>query len=146
MEAFGATRLSASRGGQTFSDFWMKNATDVYNERIGGTVANLKTWRFADDVNGTFTVTYTYVIAGDETDSVTNPTVEMLPSLDVNITARPVKPTVNERRAFLPRTRCSTNRAACRPVPSNRAFPYLSRCSESLQAATRRPVLRLWQP
>jgi RHS repeat-associated protein len=35
MEAFGATRLSASHGGQTFHDFWMKSATDVYNERIG---------------------------------------------------------------------------------------------------------------
>jgi hypothetical protein len=59
------------------------------------TITNLKTWRFADDVNGTFTVTYTYAISGDETDAPTNPKVEMLPSLDVNITARPVKPTVN---------------------------------------------------
>ncbi len=61
----------------------------------GCTVANLQTWRFASDVNGTFTVTYTYAISGDETDNPTNPRVEMLPSLDVNITARPVKPTVN---------------------------------------------------
>lgn len=61
----------------------------------GGTVANLQTWRFAPDVNSTFTVTYSYAISGDETDNATNPTVEMLPSLDVNITARPVKPTVN---------------------------------------------------
>jgi hypothetical protein len=60
----------------------------------GGTVANLQTWRFASDVNGRFTVTYTYVMSGDETDSPMNPTVEMLPSLDVNITARPVKPAV----------------------------------------------------
>jgi hypothetical protein len=58
---------------------------------VGGTVANLKTWRFADNVNGTLTVTYTYTISGDETDSLVNPTVEMLPSLDVNITSRPVK-------------------------------------------------------
>jgi hypothetical protein len=61
----------------------------------GGTVANLQTWRFASDVNGTFPVTYSYAISGDETDNPTNPKVEMLPSLDVNITARPVKPTVN---------------------------------------------------
>jgi hypothetical protein len=60
----------------------------------GCTVTNLKTWRFADNVNGTFPVTYTYAISGDETDNPTNPRVEMLPSLDVNITARPVKPTV----------------------------------------------------
>jgi hypothetical protein len=58
----------------------------------GGTVANLQTWRFASDVNGKFTVTYTYVMSDEETDSPTNPTVEMLPSLDVKITAHPVKP------------------------------------------------------
>jgi hypothetical protein len=60
----------------------------------GGTEANVKTWRFADDVNDTFTVMYTYAISGEETDGPTNPTVEMLPSLDVKITARPVKPAV----------------------------------------------------
>lgn len=58
------------------------------------TVENLKSWRFAADVNSEFTVTYTYAIAGEETEAPTNPTVEMLPSLDVNITARPVKPVV----------------------------------------------------
>jgi hypothetical protein len=61
----------------------------------GGTVANLQTWRFASDVNGTFPVTYSYAISGDETEKPTNPRVEILPSMDVNITARPVKPTVN---------------------------------------------------
>jgi hypothetical protein len=60
----------------------------------GGTEANVKTWRFASDVNGTYTITYTYAISGSETDAPTNPMVEMLPSLDVNITARPVKPVV----------------------------------------------------
>lgn len=60
------------------------------------TVSNLRTWRFASDVSGTFTVTYTYVISGVESVGPTNPTVEMLPSLDVNITARPVKPTCND--------------------------------------------------
>ena len=59
------------------------------------TVENLKTWRFATDVNSEFTVTYSYAIAGEATEDPTNSRVEMLPSLDVNITARPVKPTVN---------------------------------------------------
>jgi len=58
---------------------------------VGGTIANLMTWRFADDVNGTFTVTYTYAISGDETDGLMNSKVEMLPSLDVNVTSRPIK-------------------------------------------------------
>lgn len=58
------------------------------------TVENLKTWRFAADVNSEFSVAYSYTIAGEETEGPTNPTVEMLPSLDVNITARPVKPVV----------------------------------------------------
>lgn len=59
------------------------------------TVANLKTWQFATTVNDQFTVTYTYQISGEPTDNPTNPKIEMLPSLDVIITARPVKPTVN---------------------------------------------------
>jgi hypothetical protein len=57
------------------------------------TLENLKTWRFAADVSGAFTVTYTYEISGTETEEPTNAKVEMLPSLDVKITARPVKPT-----------------------------------------------------
>ena len=61
------------------------------------TVENLKTWRFDANVTTEFTVTYTYAFAGDETDSPTNPTIEMLPSLDVNITARPLKPVVMYR-------------------------------------------------
>ena len=68
------------------------------------TVENLKTWRFAADVNGEFPVTYSYSIAGDETDNLTNPRVEMLPSLDVNITARPVKPTVHYGAQSVPAT------------------------------------------
>lgn len=58
------------------------------------TIENLKTWRFAADVTGTFTVTYTYEISGTDTAEPTNAKVEMLPSLDVRITARPVKPTI----------------------------------------------------
>ena len=57
------------------------------------TISNLKTWRFDDQVSGEFTVTYTYEILGQPTESPTNPSVEMLPSLDVKIRARPVKPT-----------------------------------------------------
>jgi hypothetical protein len=66
------------------------------------TLANLKTWRFAADVNGAFTVTYTYEISGTETDDPTNARVEMLPSLDVKITARPVKPTVMYQKQSSP--------------------------------------------
>jgi hypothetical protein len=58
------------------------------------TTSNLKTWHFDDHISGTFTVSYTYEISGEPTDNPTNPKVEMLPSLDVKITARPVKPTV----------------------------------------------------
>jgi hypothetical protein len=66
------------------------------------TVANLKTWRFAADVSTTFTVTYTYQISGKPTDEPTNDRVEILPSLDVNITTRPVKPTVNYEKQSSP--------------------------------------------
>ncbi len=57
------------------------------------TVENLKTWRFAADVSRTFTVTCTYEVSGKESDDLLDPGVEMLPFLDVTITARPVKPT-----------------------------------------------------
>jgi TonB family protein len=59
------------------------------------TVENLKTWRFAADVTGVFTVTYTYSISGTETEEPTNPKIVMLPSLNMEITARPLKPTVS---------------------------------------------------
>jgi TonB family protein len=85
--------------------------TDVLSKASGQrfletpTVENLKTWRFAADVDGTFTVTYTYEISGKESDDLTNPRVEMLPSLDVKITARPVKPTVMYEKQSSPSTR-----------------------------------------
>ena len=47
-------------------------------------------------------MTYTYEISGEPTDEPTNPKVEMLPSLNVKITARPVKPTVNYQRQSSP--------------------------------------------
>lgn len=62
------------------------------------TTSNLKTWRFDDQVSGEFTVTYTYEISGAPTEAPTNPRVEILPSLDVKITARPVKPTCSDCR------------------------------------------------
>lgn len=35
MAAFGATALSASHNGQVFYNFWVKSATETYNDRIG---------------------------------------------------------------------------------------------------------------
>jgi hypothetical protein len=35
METYGAQRLTGSHGNQVFPDFWMKSATDTYNDRIG---------------------------------------------------------------------------------------------------------------
>jgi hypothetical protein len=59
------------------------------------TLNNLKTWRFAATVNDAFTVSFRYEMAGTETEEPTNDKVEVLPSLDVRITARPAKPTTN---------------------------------------------------
>jgi hypothetical protein len=59
------------------------------------TIQNLRTWHFDSGVTTTFTVTYTYEITGNETAEPTNPEVVISPSLDVSITSRPVKPTVN---------------------------------------------------
>lgn len=58
------------------------------------TIENVKSWRFDTSVNTTFVVNYTYAFAGTATDNLTNPRVEISPSLDVKIIARPVKPTV----------------------------------------------------
>jgi hypothetical protein len=58
------------------------------------TIENLKTWRFADYVTGELVVTYTYRLAGTATTGQMNPEVVVSPSLDVMITARPVKPLV----------------------------------------------------
>jgi hypothetical protein len=75
------------------------------------TISNLKTWRFDDQVSGAFTVTYTYEISGEPTDDPTNPKVEMLPSLNVKITARPVKPTVNYQKQSRPSADTSPHEA-----------------------------------
>jgi hypothetical protein len=62
------------------------------------TLENLKTWHFAVTVNDTFAVSYRYKILDTETEEPTNDRVEMLPSLDVRVTARPVKPTANYQK------------------------------------------------
>jgi len=54
------------------------------------TILNIQTWRFGPDVNEMFSVTYTYDVAGEPSDGTTNPHVEILPTLDVRITARPM--------------------------------------------------------
>jgi hypothetical protein len=43
------------------------------------TVENLKTWRFAADVTGEYTMTYTYEISGEASEQPTNAKVEILP-------------------------------------------------------------------
>lgn len=60
------------------------------------TVKNVKTWRFDATVNTRFTVKYTYKIAGKPTKNPTNAKVAILPSLNVIVTARPVKPTCSD--------------------------------------------------
>ena len=50
------------------------------------------------DSGQSFPVTYTYEIAGEQSETLTNPRIEMLPSLDVKITARPLKPTLTYSR------------------------------------------------
>ncbi len=77
---------SKGRDAQIWKDgsLWLTNPTLAY----------LKTWRFDSDVNTSFLVRFTYKIVGAETDQPTTPTMEVLPSLDVNVTARPVKPVV----------------------------------------------------
>jgi len=58
------------------------------------TLEYLKSWRFNSDVKDSFVVKFTYNISGPEIDEVATPNIEISPSLDVNITARPVKPVV----------------------------------------------------
>ena len=62
---------------------------------IAPTLNYLESWRFDSDVKTSFVVTFTYKIAGTETDKPTTPKIEVSPSLNVIITARPVRPTVN---------------------------------------------------
>jgi hypothetical protein len=66
------------------------------------TISNIRTWRFDDHLSSSFTVSYSYEIAGEATEAPTNPTVEFNSSLDVKITARPVRPTCNDCEASAP--------------------------------------------
>lgn len=59
------------------------------------TIQNIKTWAFESGAEAVFTVTFTYQLTSEETEERTNPKVEILPSLDVVITASMVKPTIN---------------------------------------------------
>lgn len=52
---------------------------------------NIKTWQFAPDSDSVVTVTFTYEIAGEASEELMNPQVEMLPDLDVHLTARPFR-------------------------------------------------------
>jgi hypothetical protein len=61
---------------------------------ITPTLENLRTWRFDSKVSQSLDVTFTYEMKGSETEQPENPDVEILPSLDVHIIARPVKPVV----------------------------------------------------
>lgn len=66
----------------------------AHDPAAGSSVA-FKTWSFPDGSDAVFAVTITFEIVGEQTDVPMNPQVEMLPSFDIHLTARPVKPTVN---------------------------------------------------
>ncbi len=55
------------------------------------TVANLRTRRFGSGVIARITVTFTYELSGEPTDGPTKAKIEILPNLDVRVTARPRK-------------------------------------------------------
>lgn len=71
-----------------------KTAGDPY--LFDTAMQNIKTWSFASGTEAVFTVTFKYRMKSEETEERTNPEVEFLPSLDVILTARPVKPTVSD--------------------------------------------------
>jgi TonB family protein len=59
-------------------------------------LANVKTWQFQPEGHTTFSVTYVYKIAGEQTLLPENPRVELdLPRL-VTVTARPFKPSCSD--------------------------------------------------
>lgn len=63
------------------------------------TLTYLRTWKFDSDVEKIFEITVSYRIIGDATDEPTNPLIEVSPSLDVVVTARPVKPVIMYERS-----------------------------------------------
>lgn len=63
--------------------------SSAHQTLVDAAVANVKTWKFSNDTNGTFTTRYVYVLE-PETTAVENPRIELqLPQL-VKITARPI--------------------------------------------------------
>ena len=84
------TVMLTVQGGRVVSTKVKPSTQAIANTLQTATIRNLQTWRFGANVNGTFSVTYTYDIVGEVSDRSTNPRVEILPTLDVNIIARPV--------------------------------------------------------
>jgi TonB family protein len=69
---------------------------------VTATLENLKTWKFAPDMNATFVTTYTYELTKDEAPVPENPRIEMqLPTL-VKVIAKPTKPMCNDCRSAIP--------------------------------------------
>ncbi len=95
-------RVAIERGNVVGTEVVRAEASDNHSHMWKGgsqflntpTLIYLKTWHFNSDVNTSLLVRFTYNIAGSETDEPAPPTIEVLPSLDVNITVRPFKPTV----------------------------------------------------
>jgi hypothetical protein len=63
--------------------------SSAHQTLVDAAVANVKTWKFSSDTNGTFTTRYVYVIE-PETTEAENPRIEMQVPHLVKITARPV--------------------------------------------------------
>lgn len=60
------------------------------------TERKVKTWVFSSDSDGPCSFAFTYVISGKNVDGPSNPKIEITPTLDVLIVARPVTPSVSE--------------------------------------------------
>ena len=56
---------------------------------VAATIENIKSWRFFQDVNGTFTTTFDYRIKGHPTSTRQNPKIEMRLPAFVRVTATP---------------------------------------------------------
>ena len=63
--------------------------SSAHQTLIDAAVANVKTWKFSSDTNGTFTTQYIYVIE-PETTEAENPRIEMQVPHVVKITAKPL--------------------------------------------------------
>lgn len=56
---------------------------------VTATIENVKSWRFSQDVNGTFTTTFEYRIKGHPTSIRQNPKIEMHLPVFVRVTETP---------------------------------------------------------